>query len=84
MNRENYGQVTRDILRFIEQINDLERVGTQAIEEISQKAQEIRDVACRDGFVLSTSNIPLRRSQNGRHHGRRKFDEICDVCASEN
>ena len=40
----NYGQVTRDIMRLIEQINDLERVEAQAIEGIQQKEQEILDV----------------------------------------
>jgi len=44
MNRNNYGQVTRDIMRLIEQINDLERVESEAIEGISQKEMEIIDV----------------------------------------
>jgi hypothetical protein len=44
MNRNNYGQVTRDIMRLIEQINDLERIEAEAIEGISQKEQEILDV----------------------------------------
>lgn len=44
MNRENYAQVTRDIMRLIEQINDLERIEAEAIEGISQKEQEIHDV----------------------------------------
>jgi len=44
MNRATYGQVTRDIMRLIEQINDLERIESEAIEGISQKEQEIQDV----------------------------------------
>merc|ERR1712100_577202 len=44
MNRENYGQVTRDITRLIEQINDLERIEAESIEGIAQKEQEIKDV----------------------------------------
>jgi len=43
MNRENYGQVTRDIMRLIEQINDLGRLESEAVEGISQKEQEILD-----------------------------------------
>jgi len=43
MNRENYAQVTRDIMRIVEQINDLERIEAEAIEGISQKEQEIID-----------------------------------------
>jgi len=41
MNRATYGQVTRDIMRLIEQINDLERVESEAIEGISQQEQKI-------------------------------------------
>jgi len=44
MNRENYGQVTRDIARLIEQINDLERVEAEAVEGISAKDMEIKTV----------------------------------------
>ena len=44
MNRNTYGQVTRDIMRLIEQINDLERVEAEAIEGIATKEQEIQDV----------------------------------------
>jgi len=43
MNRNNYGQVTRDIMRLIEQINDLERIESEALEGISSKEQEIID-----------------------------------------
>ena len=41
MNRENYARVTRDIMRLIEQINDLERIEAESIEGISQKESEI-------------------------------------------
>merc|ERR1719443_690941 len=44
MNRENYGQVTRDIARLIEQINDLERVEAEDVEGINQKDMEIKTV----------------------------------------
>jgi hypothetical protein len=44
MNRENYGQVTRDIARLIEQINDLERIEAEAVEGINQKDMEIKGV----------------------------------------
>jgi len=44
MNRETFGQVTRDISRIVEQINDLERIEAEAIEGISSKEQEILDV----------------------------------------
>lgn len=44
MNRENYGQVTRDIARLIEQINDLERIEAEAVEGIQQKDMEIKGV----------------------------------------
>lgn len=43
MNRENYAQVTRDIMRLIEQINDLERMEAEAIEGIAGKEQDIMD-----------------------------------------
>jgi hypothetical protein len=44
MNRENYGQVTRDIARLIEQINDLERIEAEAVEGINMKDMEIKGV----------------------------------------
>merc|ERR1719443_1895827 len=44
MNRENYGQVTRDIARLIEQINDLERIEAEAVEGINSKDMEIKAV----------------------------------------
>jgi hypothetical protein len=44
MNRENYGQVTRDIARLIEQINNLERIEAEAVEGINTKDMEIKAV----------------------------------------
>jgi hypothetical protein len=44
MNRENYGQVTRDIARLIGQINDLERIESEATDGIAEKESEIRGV----------------------------------------
>jgi hypothetical protein len=44
MNRENYGQVTRDIARLIEQINNLERIEAEAVEGINSKDMEIKAV----------------------------------------
>jgi len=44
MNRENYGQVTRDIMRIVEQINDLERIEAESLEGISSKEQEILNI----------------------------------------
>merc|ERR1719443_2097475 len=44
MNRENYGQVTRDIARLIEQINDLEHIEAEAVEGINTKDMEIKSV----------------------------------------
>jgi hypothetical protein len=44
MNRENYGQVTRDIARLIQQINDLERIESEAVDGIAEKEDQIRDV----------------------------------------
>jgi len=44
MNRENHAQVTRDVLRLIEQINDLERIEAEAIDGIAQTDQNILDV----------------------------------------
>merc|ERR1719443_2064404 len=44
MNRENYGQVTRDIARLIGQINDLERIEAESVEGINTKDQEIKAV----------------------------------------
>jgi hypothetical protein len=41
MNRENYGQVTRDIARLIEQINDLERIESESVEGINARDSEI-------------------------------------------
>jgi hypothetical protein len=43
MNREMYGQVTRDIARLIAQINDLERIEAEAVDGIAMKEQEIID-----------------------------------------
>jgi hypothetical protein len=44
MNRENYAQVTRDIARLISQINDLERIESEAVDGINQKDSEITGV----------------------------------------
>jgi hypothetical protein len=44
MNRENYNQVTRDIARLISQINDLERIESEAVDGISAKDTEIANV----------------------------------------
>jgi len=44
MNRENYGQVDRDIMRLVEQINDLGRIESEAIEGIKEKDTEIEGV----------------------------------------
>jgi len=44
MNRNTYSQVDRDIMRLVEQINDLERIEAQAIDGINMKEQEILDV----------------------------------------
>merc|ERR1719248_192325 len=43
MNRNNYGQVTRDIMRLVEQINDLERMQAESIAGIAEKTQQIED-----------------------------------------
>jgi len=44
MNRQNYAQVTRDIARLIQQINDLERVKSEAVEGMNTKDQEIKTI----------------------------------------
>ena len=44
MNTENYGQVTRDIARLIEQINDLERIEAESVEGINMKDMEMKGV----------------------------------------
>jgi len=44
MNRNNYGQVARDLMRLLEQINDLERIEAEAIEGINQKDQAFQDL----------------------------------------
>jgi hypothetical protein len=44
MNRNNFGQVTLDIARLTQQINDLERVESEAVEGINIKDQEIHSV----------------------------------------
>lgn len=44
MNRENFAQVTRDIMRLIEQINDMSRIESESIDGIEGKEQEILDV----------------------------------------
>jgi len=44
MNRENYAQVTRDIARLISQINDLERIESEAVDGIAAKDTEITNV----------------------------------------
>jgi len=41
MNRENFGQTTRDIMRLIEQINDLERIEAESMDGIAGKEAEI-------------------------------------------
>jgi hypothetical protein len=41
MNRENYGQVTRDIARLIQQINDLERIESESVDGIAEKEDQI-------------------------------------------
>lgn len=41
MNRENYDQVHRDMMRLLEQVNDLERVESEGIENIGALDQEI-------------------------------------------
>merc|ERR1719446_1038901 len=44
MNRNNYGQVNRDIMRLVEQINDLERQEAEAISGIAEVTQQINEV----------------------------------------
>ena len=44
MNRESYAQANRDVMRFVAQINDLERIETSAIRGIATKEQEILTV----------------------------------------
>jgi len=41
MNRENYGQVGRDISRLLVQINDMTRIQAESIAGIAEKEQEI-------------------------------------------
>jgi hypothetical protein len=62
MNRNNYGQVTRDIMRLVEQINDLERIESESIEGISQKEQEIQDV--KDQIALETKLYNTEYAEN--------------------
>jgi len=44
MNRQNYGQVIRDIARLVEQIGDLERQEAEAIAGIAELTDRINDV----------------------------------------
>merc|ERR1719201_3217977 len=71
MNRENYGQVTRDIARLIEQINDLERIEAESIDGIAAKEDEIRDVealldketkAYNTEFAANSAELTIRQN----------------------
>jgi hypothetical protein len=71
MNRENYGQVTRDIARLIEQINDLERVESESVDGIAMKEDEIRDVealleketkAYNTEFAANSAELTIRQN----------------------
>lgn len=71
MNRENYGQVTRDIARLIEQINDLERIEAESVDGIAQKEDEIRDVealldketkAYNTEFAANSAELTIRQN----------------------
>merc|ERR1719450_1411770 len=62
MNRENYGHVTRDIARLIEQINDLERIEAEAVEGINTKDMEIKSV--EDLLEKETSAYNAEYAQN--------------------
>merc|ERR1719498_1422240 len=71
MNRENYGQVTRDIARLIEQINDLERIESESFDGIAMKEDEIRDVealldketkAYNTEFAANSAELTIRQN----------------------
>merc|ERR1719331_148685 len=71
MNRENYGQVTRDIARLIEQINDLERIESESVDGIAMKEDEIRDVealldketkAYNTEFAANSAELTIRQN----------------------
>jgi hypothetical protein len=63
MNRNNYGQVTRDIMRLIEQINDLERIESEALEGISAKEMEILDAEALLAEQTKLYNIEYKENK---------------------
>ncbi len=46
MNRGNHGQVARDIMRLVEQINDTQRIEEESVDGIAQNRLLFADCAC--------------------------------------
>lgn len=71
-NRAYYAQVTRDIARLIEQINDLERIESEAVEGINTKDMEIKQV--EDLIEQETANYESEFQENSRELTIRQND----------
>merc|ERR1719329_1729212 len=61
-NRGTYDQVATDLGRLVEQITDLSRIESEAIENINHKEQEILDV--EGELALESKNYKTTRAQN--------------------
>jgi len=61
-NRGTYEQVSSDLSRLVEQITDLSRIESEAIENINHKEQEILDV--EGELALESKNYKTTRAEN--------------------
>jgi len=72
MNRENYDQVHRDMMRLLEQVNDLERLESEGIENIGSLDQMITDVEYQ--MSEATKNYNTERAQDDQEMAIRNSD----------
>jgi len=72
MNRENYHQTHRDLMRLIEQVNDLERLESEAIENIGSTDQMIHDV--EDQLEQATKEYNKERAEDDQEMAIRNSD----------
>jgi uncharacterized protein YegL len=72
MNRENYDQVHRDMMRLLEQVNDLERIESEGIESVGQLDQEILNIEGQ--LETATKNYNQDRAQDDQELAVRNSD----------
>jgi len=72
MNRENYDQVHRDMMRLLEQVNDLERIESEGIENIGALDQEITQLEWE--MAEATKAYNQERAQDDQEMAIRSSD----------